>query len=379
VLPVWQRYSKRRVVADPLRVLVAGWLNSPHVTSWAEAVSAAGHDVHLAGRVLPEWPVAELESNVHPLAADGPPWVRSLRMSRALEEVAADVAPDLVHAHWLPELGWMAAREGLHPLVCSAWGSDVFGIRGIGRRRSKRALEGSQLVMADSVHLARATRELACVNVPVEVVRWGLNLELFAPGHKADARERLGIDHEGPLVVSVRGFDAIYNLELLLLAFVRVRRRWPDAHLLLKHPKMNVPASVSAEVRRLGLTDAVTMLGSMPVAQMPDVYRAADVVVSIASSDSSPRSVWEALACGRPVVVSDLPWARDELGPDRQAVVVALDPGAVAAAIGRLLEDSAFSRDLGDEARSLALAELDPSVCTARIDTLYRSVVESSG
>ena len=71
-------------------------------------------------------------------------------MSRDLARVSAAVAPDLVHAHWLPEFGWMAAREHLGPLVCSAWGSDVFGVRGLGRRRSLRALRAAELVLADS-------------------------------------------------------------------------------------------------------------------------------------------------------------------------------------------------------------------------------------
>jgi L-malate glycosyltransferase len=366
-------------VAEPLRVLIAGWLNSPHVISWAEAVAAAGHDVHVAGRIVPQWPPAALDGEVHTLVADGPPLVRSLRMSRALADVAARVEPDLVHAHWLPELGWMAAREGLRPLVCSAWGSDVLGVRGIGRRRSKRALEGSELVLADSMHLARATRELAGRDVRVEVVRWGLDLERFAPGDTAAAREALGLMHEGPLVLSLRGFERVYNPELLLEAFARVRTHRPDARLLLKYPVNDVPPAVSTAVERLGLDSAVTMLGNVPFEQMPDVYRAADIVVSTPSSDSSPRSVWEALACGRPVVVSDLPWARDELAPDRQALLTPLDAEAIAAAIGRVLDDRSFSRHLGEGARSLALAELDREASTARIDALYRTVVESAG
>jgi glycosyltransferase involved in cell wall biosynthesis len=104
---------------------------------------------------------------------------------------------------------------------------------------------------------------------------------------------------------------------------------------------------------------------------MPDVYRAADVVVSLASSDSSPRSVWEALACARPVVVSDLPWAREELEHGRNALLTPLEAEGVAAAIERALDDPS----LGEEGRRLAQAELDPAVCSARIDELYRSVV----
>jgi len=361
-------------MTHPLRVLVAGWPNSPHVISWAEAVAAAGHDVHVVGRTPSKWPPVKAGANVHVLSDAGPPVVRSLRMSRALLEVAADVKPDLVHAHWLPELGWMAAREGLAPLVCSAWGSDVLGIHGIGLRRSRRALEGSDLVLADSFHLARATRELAARDVPIEIVRWGLDLERFAPGDTAAARQALGLNHNGPLIVSVRGFEAIYNPALQLEAFARVRARREDARFLFKYSVERVPSAIRVLIDRLGIEGAVTMLGNVPPDRMADVYRAADVVVSVPSSDSSPRSVWEALACGRPVVVSDLPWAREELEDGRHALLAPLDAAAVAEAIERALDD----KWLGAEGRVLAKKELDQAVSTTRIDTLYREVIDRS-
>ena len=113
-------------------------------------------------------------------------------------------------------------------------------------------------------------------------------------------------------------------------------------------------------IDRLGLAEAVIVLGNVPFEQLPDVYRAADVVVSIPSSDSSPRSVWEALACGRPVVVSDLPWARDELAPGGQALLVPLDADAVAEAILRVLDDGDLATSLGAAGRKLAVEELDP-------------------
>lgn len=357
-------------MAEPPRVLIAGWPNSPHVVAWAEAVASAGYDVHIAGRDAPQLPASAPSPNVHTVHTRGAPLVRSLRLSRALAKIAAELSPDLVHAHWLPESGWMAAREGLQPLVCSAWGSDVLGVRGLGRRRSRVALERAKLVFADSEHLARATREL--VDVPVEVVRWGLDLEAFSPGDTAVARQALRLDHDGPLIASVRGLDPVYNPELLLEAFALVRDRQPKARLLLKNPATRVPSETKAAIERLGLRDAVMMLGNVPVERMPDVFRAADVVVSIPSSDSSPRSVWEALACGKPVVVSDLPWAREELEHGRHALFTPLEVPDVADAI----EAALGNYRLGEEGRLLAERELEPAACTARIDALYRSMLE---
>jgi L-malate glycosyltransferase len=361
-------------MAEPLRVLVAGWLNSPHVVAWAEAVAASGHDVHVSGRVVPKWPRFELAVPTHELPSALPPPLKGLRMSSELGRVARELEPDLVHAHYLAEYGWMAAREGLAPTVCSAWGSDVLVPGRVARSRSRRALAAAELVLADSAHLAKETRALAERNVRVEVVRWGLDLECFAPGSAEEARRSLGLAPEGTLVAGVRGLRPIYNPELQLEAFARVRAQHPDARFLLKHPQTEVPTPVQEAVTRHGLGDALTVLGNLPFERLPDVYRAADVVVSVASSDSSPRSVWEALACARPVVVSDLPWAREELLHEEHALLTPLDAKTLAASIARLLDDPDLAARLAANGRSLAEVELDPAACAARIDALYRQV-----
>src|SRR5205823_356910 len=56
----WLASSMRLVVVEALRVLVAGWVNSPHVAAWAELVKGLGHDVHIAGRAAPGWPELDL-------------------------------------------------------------------------------------------------------------------------------------------------------------------------------------------------------------------------------------------------------------------------------------------------------------------------------
>jgi glycosyltransferase involved in cell wall biosynthesis len=363
-------------VADALRVLVAGWLNSPHVAAWAEAVAAAGHDVHVAGRVAPGWPDLEQPVSARRLETAWPPPVQGLRMSAQLGQIAAELRPDLVHAHYLPEYGWMAAREGLAPLVCSAWGSDVL-VRGwLARSRSRTALRAADLVLADSEHLAQQTRALAARGVRVDVVRWGLDLNRFAPGDSRVARRALGLPEDPPIVAGVRGLRPVYNPELQLEAFARVRAARPEARFLLKHPLDALPPSVQSTIGRLGLGESVDVLGNVPPERVAGAYRAADVILSLASSDSSPRSVWEALACGRPVVVSDLPWARDELTDGETALLVPLDADAVATAIGQVLGDPALAERLGAAGRSLAAAELDQAAFTAKIDELYHSLVE---
>ena len=89
-------------MTDAPRVLVAGWLNSPHVRAWVDLVSDSGYNVELAGRSAPGWPELELSVPVHRLPTHWPPPLRGFAMSRELERVARSVEPDLVHSHYLP-------------------------------------------------------------------------------------------------------------------------------------------------------------------------------------------------------------------------------------------------------------------------------------
>jgi glycosyltransferase involved in cell wall biosynthesis len=77
------------------------------------------------------------------------------------------------------------------------------------------------------------------------------------------------------------------------------------------------------------------------------------------------------------VIVSDLPWARDELEPGGQALLVSLDADDVADAIARVLDDPALAGSLGAAGRALAVAELEPGACAARVDALYKSVLRT--
>lgn len=375
------RYGAAVPGGPPIRVLLVGWLNAPHVVAWAELVAGLGHEVHLAGRVVSTWPratVPDAVASVHELPAAGPPVYRGLALSRHLRRTAERVDPDLVHAHWLPEAGWMAAREGLRPLISSAWGSDVLGAGRVARRRSRRAVLASELVLADSEPLARAVRELAGRPVEVEVVRRGIDLTRFAPGEHSAARAELGWP-QAPTVLSPRALGPLYNPDVVLAAFALARMRVPPARLVLKHPGTSTPDSVRERIAALGLDDAVTIVANVDSDRLPTVYRAAEVVVSIPSSDSSPVTAWEALACGAPLVVSELAWARDELEDGRDALLVPVDAAAVADALVAVLTEPELSRGLSAGARARAQRTVDPDENARRVDALYRRVAGGGG
>ncbi len=210
----------------------------------------------------------------------------------------------------------------------------------------------------------------------VELVQWGVDLDRYRPdpGAREAARQRLGVDG-GPVVLTTRALDPVYNPDVLLEAFKRLRRRVPEARLVLKHPGAELPDALASRLGEPELAGAVHVVGFVDEDRLADLYRAADAYVSIPSSDSSPRSVWEALACATPAVVSDLPWAREALRDGETALLVPVDADAVAAALARLLGDPEAAARLGRNGRALTVATMGREDQLRHIAGLYRELL----
>src|SRR5262245_40786922 len=108
------------------RLLVLGWINAPHVALWVDAMAVRGWEVHLAGDFAPSLPPHPPvgAASVHEMPRFGVPGLRAPAIVPWLARLARRMHPRVVHAHWLPSFGWIAARAGVRPLVVSAWGSD---------------------------------------------------------------------------------------------------------------------------------------------------------------------------------------------------------------------------------------------------------------
>ena len=78
------------------------------------------------------------------------------------------------------------------------------------------------------------------------------------------------------------------------------------------------------------------------------------------------------MACGCPVVISDLPWVRELITPERDALVVPIEAAAVGGAIRRVLEDRELAAGLGRHGRALAEAHRDRRAEMDRLADVYR-------
>jgi teichuronic acid biosynthesis glycosyltransferase TuaC len=182
---------------------------------------------------------------------------------------------------------------------------------------------------------AALKRDMAALGLPDEHVRvhhTGIDIDRFRPVDRAAARAALGI--HGPLLVCVGHLNARKGQEIALAALEKV----PNATLLFAGDGPE-RARLEREAAAKGLAARVRFLGVQPHATLPGLLAAADVMVLPTMSEGL-ANVWvEALACGTPVVTSDVGGAREVVDRPEAGRLVPRDPAAVAEAVNLLLAD----------------------------------------
>ena len=340
-----------------------GVVNSPHTEHLALGARERGFEVFVGGAVVNRLPKTTLPEHGIPISAATTP------MARWLRELMARVEPDVVHANWFSD-AFRCLVYGAVPMAATAWGSDIYRAGSIARLENRFVARYAGVVMADSVDLLNRLQALGASPERSVLFNWGGDLLRFSPptATRSSLRRKLGLP-EGRMILGPRSLGPIYNPRTIIEAFESIATRKPDLHLVLKHMHND-----HRDLGPLRFPERVRIVGHVPYEQMPDYYRAADVCVSIASSDSSPRSVWEAMASGTPCVISDLPWAHELLRHECDALIVPIDVAAVASAIERLLDDGELASRVAAEARSVVERHRNPGVEFDRLAEVYEQL-----
>ena len=263
------------------------------------------------------------------------------RCTRAAFGEAVRSGADLIHAHYAYPDGaaaaLLAARAGL-PLVVTCHGSDinVLARHPARERRIAQALRQAAAVVAVSRDLADKIARLGVDPGRIRHIPNGVDLSRFSAGDKAQARRRLGLERDGPLVAAVGRLEPVKGYDRLLRAVARLE----DVRLLLVGDGSQ-RGLLARLARELGLTDRVRFAGLMPHEALAACYQAADALVISSHSEGWPTVIHEALACETPVVapaVGGIPEALAD--PGLGVLLDAADPVSLAGGIRQALARS---------------------------------------
>jgi len=341
-----------------------------HARRWMRYFSEHGADMHLVS-FAPMTPehirlVEEAGARYHGelgnfhvkrfwLTVGGLTWLRRLLKREKI---------DVLHCHFLGANAWYAALSGFRPLVVTVMGGG--DVRGPGwqpngareRLLTPFTLRHSDLVTSWSRVMAEAVRPYCRDETPIEVIHGGVDLTRFHPGPKPEyLRERLNLPGDAKVIFSPRLMRPLSNIKQIAAAAGAVVQQLPHTHFLFVAPAEERDEAYETEVRTvlrdIGAEANAHFIGAIPHQEMADYHRLADVTISIPSTDGTPMTVLESMACATPVVVGDIPDYDPYYFAPGETVLAAKydDPTAIAGALLKLLLEPDYAARLAAEAQ----------------------------
>lgn len=293
--------------------------------------------------------------------------------------------PGIVHVYYAYSyFAWVAGVLGCRPLVVTTMGGDVLldeqGAPGpIGKWLTARLLRQADYITSQSDFLSDEIGRLARVRDRTERVLWGVSPDEFQRRDASDLRRALGLAQEARIVLSPKILQPFYRVHLVVEAIAIVRRSIPGAVLVVSEyaADPSYRDKIAARVEELDLAGHVRFVGQIPYEEMPNYYSLADVSVGIPRSDSLPQSLFEAMACGTPMILSRLPRYEELVQHEQSAYFVDPEPATIAAGIVRLLDDAALHERIAAEGRRIVVEQANLNEEVARVEGRYRELLTS--
>ncbi|MCK5875639.1 MAG: glycosyltransferase family 4 protein [Alcanivoracaceae bacterium] len=250
---------------------------------------------------------------------------------------------EVILATWLYPDAVAAVRLGRQlgvPVLMKAHGSDVnVQCQAPARRRQVvSAAASSQAVIAVSADLTNQLRAFGINSQRLHTLYNGIDLQRFAPLDQAIARTTLAIAEVDRVLLYVGNLKESKGVLDLVEALARLPHDCWQQCVVIGDGEDRV--AMEKLVQRSGLVERIKILGRLPHEQIALWMAACDLLLLPSHAEGVPNVVLEAMACGRPVVASELPGIC-EVTPDYAGVTApARQPEAFARAIEQALAQS---------------------------------------
>ncbi|NKE73151.1 glycosyltransferase family 4 protein [Nitrospiraceae bacterium HYJII51-Mn-bac16s-1-B09] len=349
--------------AERMRLCYIGNYANIHTRRWTGFFAQQGHEVH----VISTTPVREDEVSsvkIHSLATYRTGnylldlllgLLSMFRRVADLKRLIHEIAPDVVHVHYITDAALFALLTGYRPIVLTAWGSDILVSpeqSWIRKQVVKYIVSKADLITCDADHMKRRIVDLGAAPDSVEIIFFGTDIERFQPKRR-DNRLRLKVAPAGgPVIISIRNLEPVYDIESMVRAVPFVCERFPTATFLIGGSG-SLRGSLQDLTKELGIEQNVLFLGSLSQEELPSYLASSDVYISTALSDGGiSASTAEAMASGVPVVITDVgdnsQWVQDGMNG---FLVPPKDPSSVAKRTIQLLEAADIRLRMGKRGR----------------------------
>jgi glycosyltransferase involved in cell wall biosynthesis len=307
--------------------------------------------------------------------------IQSIRLIRKIK-------PDVLHAFYITNNGVVAALSGFHPLILSAWGSDI----GTDPEKSrmvrfliKLALKTADLVETGDELGRRRLMELSVDPKKIFLHNMGVDTTLFSPAAKSvELRRSLGIDNSYS-VLCARWWRPEYHVAVFIRAIPFVLEKMPGVKFILIGGGM-LETELKELVARLGVGEHVSFVGRVSEEEMPKYLASVDIYVDTGTDiefdyfgkilktrggGGMGQTTRQAMACGTPQIFSNQMNVRHG-NWFRGLIYEQMDHRDLAEKIVHLLRDEKLRKRIGEESRKVVLQTCDMEKIMAKWETVYR-------
>jgi glycosyltransferase involved in cell wall biosynthesis len=269
---------------------------------------------------------------------------------------------------WAEAAAWVLRRAG-KPFVLALHGGSLPTFAQDHPTRVRRLLRSANVVCAPSQYLQRG---LSAYRADIRLLPNGIDLSRYAFRLRAQPK---------PALVWLRAFHAIYNPALAVEVLSGLRRQFPAAHLAMIGPDKGDGSLQQAQAlaQAYGLQNAILFAGPVPNSEVPTWLDQGDIFINTTNIDNTPVSVIEALACGLPVVSTNVGGLPDLLHDGADSLLVnAGNTAVMTEAVLRILQEDGLAEKLSSQARRSA-EQFDWKTILPQWEALFEEILQPYG
>lgn len=361
-----------------MRICFLSNAKSLHTYRWIHYFADQGHEIHLLS--YEEFPFKPLNNLiVYKMTSLIPEKMGRLTFLNTfinpfhVKKLIRSINPDILHAHFMTDYGLLGYFVHFHPYIITLWGSDIL----IGPKKifnkimTKFILNSSNLVTCDSNAIKNECLKYIEHPEKVEIIQWGVDLSMFRENRNR-RRETINIT-----LLSNREFEPNYNIDSIIQSIPYIIEKYPNVRYILK----NFYGKKEPELRKLASSLNVTkyiefITKKMDDNELPEMLYRADIFISVPSSDGSSMALLEAMACGLPVIVSDIPANHEWITHGWNGFFVPVrNPEKLAGSIIQLIEKPDLMQMFGKRNAQIIRDRADRTKHMAHMENLYQQLL----
>ena len=340
-----------------MKIIFLSDANSIHTLRWIESLTLNNLEIQLFSFFKPKKDLIEkykqfnvkiispdLRSNINHLREPNLSKIKYLKAIPLLKKTIEDFEPDILHAHYASSYGILGYLSRFKPFILSVWGSDIYHFpykNTFNKWLLKLVIKNSDKVCSTSIAMKQII-ENEYKRFDVEVISFGVDLDLFKPSHKSQEFN----------VGTIKSIESYNGIDCLIDAAKLVIEDYDKNIYFQIIGEGSLKKDMQQKAKDLQIEDRIQFVGFVEHENVIKYYNNLSIFVAVSRRESFGVSVLEAASCEIPSITSNIGGLTEvNIHNETGIVIDPDDPNKLAEIIVKLYEQKELRLKLGKNAR----------------------------